>query len=274
MLGTFQKASLILDLFTPARPEWGVSEVARTLHLPPSSTHLLLTSLTGLGVLHRTATGRYRLGFRLLHLTRILLENTPWRDIARREMQLLREQTGETCILSALDGGQVIRVEALPGHLAHSVPPLTLGHTPPLHATASGKILAAYRPDEVHLTPPFTPYTPNTLTDPEELASELRGVQERGLAFSIGELRPGICSVAAPVHNHNGEVIAALSLSAPQHRFETRKTELIQAATTCAARISGQIGHAPHDDQPLHWASVAGREELRPARKRKNRGRA
>lgn len=267
MLGTLQKAGLILDLYTPQRPEWGVTEVARTLDWPPSSAHLLLTSLVDLGVLHRTAAGRYRLGFRLLGLTRILLANTPWRDIAATEMQALRAAHGETVTLLALDGGTLIRVEALPGTLGGSVPPPSLGVTPPLHATASGKLLAALRPHEVTLDDPLPACTPATCTSRHALDGELHAVRETGLAFSLQEYRAGVCSVAAPVRNHNGEVIAALTLSAPTHRF--RRQVHATATEQAAARISGRIGFDPQlrgPDAP-HWASVEGRDQLRPSRR-------
>ena len=187
MLGTFTKAGLILDLYTPERPEWGVKEAARALGQPPSSVHLLLTSLAGLGLLHRTAAGRYRLGFRLLSLSHILLLNTPWREVAREEMEALERQIGETLVLDALDGGALIRVESVAGHRPGSVAPNS-GERAPVHATASGKLMIAYRdPGYVnHLTQdrPLQRLTSSTITDPDELRTELQRVRERGLAFN------------------------------------------------------------------------------------------
>lgn len=96
ILGTLDKADRVLTLYTPARPEWGVTEAARTLGEPPSSTHLLMSSLAQMGVLHRTVAGRHRLGFPLLTLGQILLANTPWRETAALHTHALSCAIGET----------------------------------------------------------------------------------------------------------------------------------------------------------------------------------
>ncbi|MGY2894586.1 IclR family transcriptional regulator [Deinococcus sp. UYEF24] len=268
MLGTFEKAGLILDLYTPDRPEWGVKEAARALGQPPSSVHLLLTSLTGLGLLHRTAAGRYRLGFRLLSLSHILLLNTPWREVAREEMEALERQIGETLVLDALDGGMLVRVESVAGQRPGSVAPSS-GERAPVHATASGKLMIAYRdPGYVnHLTQnrPLQRHTSSTITDPDELRSELQRIRERGLAFNIGEYHAEQFGVSAPVRNHNGEVIAALTIRIPPDRYESGKLALISAVVQSAARISGRIGYSPDQlGRTMHWASVAGQDALLP----------
>ncbi len=111
-LGTLERAARILDLFTPARSEWGASEVARALQLPTSSAHLTLSSLARTGLLHRTVAGRHRLGFKLLSLYQTLLTNTPWRDVAQDEMAALARRCGESVGLKAFDGGQLVHMSA------------------------------------------------------------------------------------------------------------------------------------------------------------------
>ena len=115
MLGTFEKARSVLDLYTTEHPEWGVTEAARQLGMPTSSTHVLLSSLAHMGLLHRTVAGRYRLGFKLLALSQVLLANTPWREVAQEEMRELFHQYGETVSLSAFDGGQIVNVAKFDG---------------------------------------------------------------------------------------------------------------------------------------------------------------
>src|ERR671913_2508811 len=96
MLRTIKKATQVLDLFSLERPEWGVSEAARALNLPKSTTSELMSSLANQRLLSRTAKGRYRLGWRLFGLSQTLLDTTGFRIDARRGMEQLVKTRGET----------------------------------------------------------------------------------------------------------------------------------------------------------------------------------
>lgn len=89
MRQTIKKATQVLDLFSLERPEWGVSEVARTLRAPKSTTSELMASLSDQRLLSRTARGRYRLGWRLFELSQTLLDTTEFRVEACRVMEEL-----------------------------------------------------------------------------------------------------------------------------------------------------------------------------------------
>lgn len=245
MLGTLEKAQRVLDLYSPARPEWGVGEVARECGWPPSSTHLLLSSLAQMGLLHRTLTGRYRLGFKLHRLSQILLHNTPWREVVAGELRALGAQTGETTYAAALDGDQLVTVAAFPGAHRHALAPAQLSEEPPLHASATGKVLLAFRLLQGgQVLPRRLPrLTPQTITTRAALSAELEAVRARGAAFNLEETGEGLCSVAAPVHNHNGEVIAAVCLLAPAERFRSmaRRLRGCGARKCCAHRRAARL---------------------------------
>src|SRR6478672_7500426 len=146
MLGTFEKARRVLDLYSTRYPEWGVTEVARRLEIPASSAHLLMTSLTHMGLLHRTVAGRYRLGFKLLALSQILLSNTPWRDVSREVLSAASQRHAEALHLAAFDGGQVVVVARFAGQYADSVILPDVGAVLPALESASGRLLLAHRP--------------------------------------------------------------------------------------------------------------------------------
>lgn len=274
MLGTFEKARAVLDLYSTERPEWGVSEVARRLALSKSTAHVLLTSLAQMGLLHRTLAGRYRLGFGLLALSEVLLANTPWREVAREEMTRLAGAFGEPVHLAAFDGGQIVNVAGLEGRLAGGVAVPGVGAVLPAHASAGGKVLLAHRPREVVEAVTgasgLERLTDRTLGTPEALAEALERVRAQGYAWEVGERHPDVCAVAAPVRNHNGEVIAAVSLSVPAARFGPRAQPLTEALIHACAQISSRIGYQPGlvGEGPLMWMSVQGRDELRPAPRR------
>ena len=246
MLGTLEKAQRVLDLYSPARPEWGVGEVARECGWPPSSTHLLLSSLAHTGLLHRTVAGRYRLGFKLHRLSQILLHNTPWREVVAGELRALCAQTGETTYAAALDGAHLVTVAAFQGAHRHALAPAQLSEEPPLHASATGKVLLAFRTAWGHPLPRRLPrLTPHTITTRAALSAELDEVRARGVAFSLEEAALEVCSVAAPVHNHNGEVIAAVCLISPAEHFGAARVGFGAAVRLSAARTDEQLGYQP-----------------------------
>lgn len=276
MLGTFEKARAVLDLYTTERPEWGVSEVARQLGMPTSSAHVLLASLAGMGFLHRTLAGRYRLGFGLLALTQVLLANTPWREVAQEEMARLAQASGETLHLAAFDGGQIVQVAGVQGRLPGSVRLSRVGTVLPAVASASGRVLLAGRPREVVETVlAALREASGTVPTWDVLEVELDRVRTDGYAREVSAGRPDVGSLAAPVRNHNGEVIAAVGFTLPADRFGNQEEPLRSALVRACAVISGRIGYHPElsGKGPLVWTSVRGREELHPAPRRSGKGR-
>jgi len=267
MLGTFEKAKAVLDLYTTARPEWGVTETARQLGWPASSTHVLMSSLTQMGLLHRTVTGRYRLGFKLLALSQVLLLNTPWRDVAQEEMTTLLRRCGETLHLAAFDGGQLVSVTGFAGRHPDSVPSSAVGAGALTYPAASGTVLLAHRPWSVARQALMN----EGLRTPDELDSALLVLEQvvlRGMAESQDDR---LWSVSAPIRNHNGEVIAALGASVPVTRPAERRAALSLAVQEAGRLISHRIGFtkSPPGDR-LFWTSVEGRDRLRRAPQRKS----
>ncbi|UQN10253.1 IclR family transcriptional regulator [Deinococcus sp. QL22] len=257
----------VLELFTVDTPEIGVTQAARHLGMSKSSVHALLTALTRIGLLHRFVTGRYRLGFQVMALNTVLLSHTPWRRIAREEMTRLAEVVGEPVHLAAYDGGQAICIDKVEGHAPLVNTPI--GGILPPHATALGKIILAYRPaseiTQLYHGGLLQPYTPNTITSQDELLSDLAHTRQRGYALAIEERALGVCSIAAPIRNPNGEVIAAMSLSIPTRRLQRRKAGMIEHLRAATAATSRRIGYDAdlNTEDGLYWHSVGGRTTLR-----------
>ncbi|WP_337844607.1 IclR family transcriptional regulator [Thermus sp.] len=247
MLGTVQKVGEVLELFTREHPEWGVTEVARALGIPKSSAHALLATLSQIGLLKRSRDGRYRLGFRVLALAHVLLSTSSWREEARKAMEDLVARFGETTHLAVLECGRVVYVEKLEGTRAVKVATTGVGVELPAHCSAVGKVLLAHRPWEEVLgiveARGLPALTPNTITTLDELKTELQAVRERGYAYDIEEAVPELCCVAAPIRDHTGEVIAALSLSVPFYRFQERKEEYRRAVLEATRAVSERLGY-------------------------------
>ena len=91
MSRTMKKAMRLLDLFSLQRLEWGVSEVAKALGFPKSTTSELMSDLADQRLLSRSTKGKYRLGWRLFELSQTLLDTTEFKNEARRVMEELVE---------------------------------------------------------------------------------------------------------------------------------------------------------------------------------------
>jgi DNA-binding IclR family transcriptional regulator len=87
--------------------------------------------------------------------------------------------------------------------------------------------------------------TDRTITDPAKLHKELASIRRRGYATSLGERQPGAASVAAPVFDHDGHVVAVISVAGPAARFRPESTDAVPALLAAAARVSGQLGYDP-----------------------------
>ena len=248
MLQTIKKAIQILDLFSFERPEWGVSEVARALELPKSTTSELISSLADQRLLIRTARGRYRLGWRLFELSQTLLDTTEFRIEARRVMEDLVRHWKETMHLAVLDGVQAVYIEKLQPTPAVQIRITRAGARLPAHCSGVGKVLLAHSQWEyvaaLFEDQGMPTLTHNTITDLDVLADELERVRERGYAYDDEETLVGLCCVGAPIYSSEGTVIAAISFSVPAYRFRPRKDEYTEAILDAARRISESAGPA------------------------------
>ncbi len=220
-----------------------------------------MSSLTQMGLLHRTVAGRYRLGFKLLSLSQVLLSNTPWREVAQEELTALFGRYGETLHLAAFDGGQIVNVVRFPGRHPDSPDLPNVGAVLPAYQGGSGRVLLAHRPWTVVRRVLLEDEAANAHL--EEAAQVLEQVVQGGLAL-YEDHAARTWSVAVPVHNHNSEVIAAISFTVPNTRSLEKKAALQAALLATGTQISGRIGYVAslQGEGQMVWLSVGGEEKL------------
>jgi IclR family transcriptional regulator, KDG regulon repressor len=243
VLGTIGRAGEVMRLFNGAKPEWGVTEMAACLELPKSTAHDVLTSLAEVGLIRRTESNRYRLGWGLLSLSQVLLATTEFRNRGLQVMSTLVDELGETVHLGVLDGPDVVYLEKLQGTRAVQVSLSGIGRRVPAHCTALGKtILADLSWDEVQANfrlPTVLPgLTANSKTRLAELRTELAQVRRQGYAYDVEEAAPEICCVGAPIRDAAMGVVAALSVTVPAYRFVKEKAKYTKCVTKAAASMS------------------------------------
>jgi DNA-binding IclR family transcriptional regulator len=240
------QAMRVLRLFSPDRREVGVTEAAELMGRPKSSVSRLLRAMEAEGFLHRDEeSGRFRLSLGLAALGELARASTSMQRLARPVLEELVQSTGETSNLVVLDGSQAVNVEVVRSSRAVQHVGV-LGRRLPLHATAAGKVLLAWASPELQrrvLAGPLPRFASATLTDPEALARELDCVRHRGYATASQELEEGLAAVSAPVRDHRGGVVAALTTSAPRSRVEGEIPDsLAVPVTEAAAVLSAALG--------------------------------
>jgi IclR family KDG regulon transcriptional repressor len=247
MLLTIQKAGDLLALFDRNHTEWGVREVAEKLKMAKSSTHDLMSSLAKLGILNKTEDNRYRLGWRLVTLSEILLATTELRQEAHPVIEDLAARYQETIHLAVLDDTQAVYVDKLEGRQAVRVELTSLGARLYAHCSSLGKVLLAYSSEDevkrIIKTAGLPRFTPNTITDEEELQQNLARIRKQGFAYDMEEILPDLCCVAAPINNHTRRVVAAISMSVPAYRIKRFQTEYRDGVMRAARAISKRLGY-------------------------------
>ena len=210
------RAFAVLEAFTPERPSLALSEVARRAALPLTTTHRLLAELCAAGALERDGDGTYRIGLRLWEIASLAPRGVPLREAALPFLEDLYEVTHENAQLGVREGHDVVYIERIAGRRAVGV--LTrVGGRFPLHASGIGLVLLAHAPESVQrgvLEGPLRRFTDHTITDPARLRRVLAEVRRDGVAVSDRQVTDDALSVAAPITDARGEVIAALSVVA------------------------------------------------------------
>jgi IclR family acetate operon transcriptional repressor len=240
-IGAAERAIVVLDTLADAG-ELGTNEVARRTGMTPSTASRQLGTLAASGLVERVpATGRYRLGLRIVHLANALLARLDVRGVARPHLEQLVRETGETATLSVPGEEDAVTIDFVSGE--HQIQPVSrLGRPSISHATSAGKVMLAFSGRSLP-SGPLRPFTPRTITDPKRLAHEVERVRGQGWAQALEEREPGLSAIAAPVRSSRGELEAIVALQGPSSRFdaeaiETALPRLLEAADA----ISRELG--------------------------------
>ena len=241
-----ERMTLILDRFTTRETRLTLESIARSTHLPRSTTHRILDQLVKLEWLEHSSTG-YGLGRRSFSLGGGSGEHGDLRAVASPYLHELLVRTGAVIHLGVLDGSGVHYLDKLGGRFAASVPS-RVGGSAPAHCTGLGKaILAWLQPEEVEeiLDGRLSARTPATIAELDALHLELGRIRARGgIALERGECFPDIACVAAAIRGPRGP-IGAISVVAGAGTALERVAPLVADA---ARQISAEL--CPDQPQP------------------------
>jgi IclR family pca regulon transcriptional regulator len=209
----------VLAAFDAEHPTLGLADIAARTGLSRAAVRRLMLTLQHLGYVR--ALGReYALSPRVLELGFGCLASLKLTDLAQPLIEQLAQRLNHSCSMAVLDGQSIVYVLRVPVRRVMTVA-LGVGARLPAYAASMGRVLLAGLPPEsldtwladcrpVH-------HTPHTVTDPRRLRRIVRDVRTQGYAYVEQELELGLCSIAVPVRDRDGRVVAALNASMPYH---------------------------------------------------------
>ncbi|MDG4786892.1 IclR family transcriptional regulator [Micromonospora sp. WMMD1102] len=242
---SLERGLAVIRAFDADHPQLTLSEVARSTGLTRAAARRFLLTLVELGYM-RTDGRLFSLRARILELGYAYLSSLSLPEVAQPHMESLVAQVHESCSMSVLDGDEVVYVARVPTKRIMTVA-ISVGTRFPAYATSMGRVLLAAQPtpwlDDYLGTAELRALTRRTVTDPARLRTILTRIGNQGFAIVDQELEEGLRSLAAPIRDADGAVIAALNVSARASRgsSDAIRKELLPPLLATARRIEEDL---------------------------------
>ena len=242
---SFARGLQVIRSFSAEAPQQTLTEVAGRSSLTRAGARRILLTLQTLGYVE--SDGRhFRLTARILDLGFAYLSSLPLWNLAEPLMESLVEEVKESSSAAVLEGQDIVYVLRVPTHKILSIG-LGVGSRLPAYCTSMGRVLLAALPDdEVRRrlqASPLRALTRHTATDPDTVLARIQQVRRQGWSIVNQELEEGLLSLAAPITDRGGRVIAALNLSGQANRTSAKVAQdtllppLLRAAQAISARL-------------------------------------
>ena len=239
----------VIRCFSDERPRLTLSEVARQTGLSRASARRSLLTLQTLGYVS-SDDRQFFLTPRVLTLGYAYLSSLSFADVAQSHLADLANEVHESCSASVLDGFDIVYVARAATKRIMTIS-LSVGTRLPAYATSMGRVLLAALPDDQlnayldQVTLP--PLTERTIVDRDQLSAELARTRTRGWCLVDQELEDGLRSIAVPVHDASGRVVAAVNTSAHATRvpLTTLQKSFLAKLKDCAAAIDAELWAMP-----------------------------
>lgn len=220
-----------------------LADLARETEITLTTTHRILSTLRKSELVRETPTGLQALGVTSLILGNAFLEGIDVRSEAQPILRALRDETNETCHLGVLASSSIVYIDKLDSRQRVRMFSAIGGTTSAL-TTAIGRSILAYSSREVlERTLQASETEGLGEADLDEVLEGSKRIRELGYSADLEENEPGICCIGAPVFDHNGRVIAGLSLSTPTARFDRESVDVLgKMVRSKADEISAALG--------------------------------
>jgi DNA-binding IclR family transcriptional regulator len=246
---TVKSARRVIDIFealAESRTGLTVSDLARRLAIPKSSTWLVARTLLECGYLERGPNGALLLGARLFDVGVCGRTDTRLQTLARPVLVRLMEKTSESVFLGILTPAfEVLYLDKVVSQQAIRYD-ADIGATRPAHCSSLGKALLAHlAPEQLARYLRGTRrqrFTDRTIVERAALREELSGVRQRGVAFAVDERIVGVSAITAPVQVRSGRAVAGVVVGGPTERILARREDLVPPIREAAAQIAEALG--------------------------------
>jgi IclR family pca regulon transcriptional regulator len=249
---SLERGLLVIRAFDAEHRELGLSEVARISGLTRAAARRFLLTLAKLGYV-TFADGRFSLTPRVLELGYAYLSSLTLPEVSQPHMEALVARVNESSSISVLDGNDVVYVARVPTRRIMSIT-LSVGTRLPAYATSMGRVLLAALPapelEERLAEMDLRPLSARTITDVDTLRSVLERVQRQGWAAVDQELEEGLRSLAVPIRDASGTVVAALNVSVHASRgtMTTLRRDILPLALEAAVGIEADLRRSTAPD--------------------------
>jgi DNA-binding IclR family transcriptional regulator len=266
-----KSADRTLDVFEllAAEPQGlTVSEISDRLGLARSSTHGLVRTLHSRGYLMENGGRRFHLGARLIQLGLNVVDRLELRATARAPLERLVSETHDTALLVVPDHGDLLYVDKVTSDARDVRADPRVSSRRPLHCSSLGKALLAAVDDETVLrivkVTGFEPATDFSIRDRRALLADLEITRRRGYAVDQQEAVMGVWCVGAPVRDHAGRPVGAISLSTIKDFFDPERTgPLVTATAVEISQAMGWTGDASSLYAPMPGLDIFASEDWR-----------
>ena len=255
------KTMQILEALSEFDKSATLQELTEHTGLPKSSVYVILATLETLRYVERDAANMFRLGPKAVQIGAAATQNTNLSQHFHQAARKIVEECGETVQLAILDQTEVIYVAREDGTRQVQLVS-NIGRRLPAHATGLGKALLAALPDEyidaLYARRQLTVLTAHTISSVNQLKAELILTRERGYAHDNQESAEGLQCLAAPIFDHTGQAIAAISVSFLSARAKPDHFQCVLASVTSAAkaiseRMGGSVPNIQKQNQFTPW---------------------
>ena len=247
-ISVIEDAVSVLETFLNGKQTLTLAQITKSSGLVKNKVFRILSTLEKHRLVNRDEGGNYLLGVRFLAFGQQVQRQTSLLSISQPVMDWLLAETSETIFLGVIDGNEALCIAARESPRSIRLF-AQVGRRVPIYCGGVPKVLLAFMPDEVRTALldnlVLEPLTPATITDQATLERMLQDIRTQGYAIAADDLDLGAHSIAAPIRDHRGQVIAALSIAGPSTRFTDEQIDrylpLLQQAVS---QISHGLGYS------------------------------
>lgn len=237
----------LLEYMAPSQDGISITDATADLRIPASGVHRLLRSLEEAGYVSKDTHAHYHLTLKIASVAAKVLDTLDIRKVASPFLEHLSAEAEETVHLGVLEDGEVVYVEKITGPRRLRMAS-RIGERFSAHSTALGKVLLAALPEQevwrIIGQKGLPQRTPNTIVGSIHFLNHLSEVRDKGYALDNEENEPGVRCVAAPILDHRGQTIAAVSVSGSIASVdETSIEKLVKLVVETGRHISFALGY-------------------------------